>query len=292
MAKIEQKSTAQRLRTSYLSSVISSALVLFLLGVVGLLVFNAKRLANFLEENVVLTVIIKDTVTDKEAMQFVAKIEKKPFVRTTKYKSKEEAAREVQQDLGRDFLTVLKSNPLPISVDVRLGTGYFSVDSATSVQKQLMRYDEVKEVNYQKSLLDAVSRNTERISTIIFVFVILLLFVSLFLINNTIRLSIYSKRFLINTMKLVGANTSFIRTPFLVSSVWQGLLSGFIAILLLLGLIGLLRNNFSELLALTDARMFAVLFAGVLILGSLISFLSTYFIVTKYTKINTEDLYF
>ncbi|MDR1055851.1 MAG: permease-like cell division protein FtsX [Prevotellaceae bacterium] len=292
MAKREQRSTSQRLRTSYLSSVISTALVLFLLGVVGLLVFNANRLANFLQDNVTISVFVNDEVTDKQAMQFMARIERNPYVRSAKYVSKEEVARDLQQDLGKDFLNPLGSNPFPISIEIKLSAGYFSADSAASVQKQLMRYPEVKDAIYQKSLLDAVSQNTEKISTIILIFVILLLFVSLFLINNTIRLSIYSKRFLINTMKLVGANTSFIRTPFLASSVWQGLLSGFIAIALLLGLIGLLRKDFSELLALTDARMFAVLFAGVLILGSLISFISTYFIVTKYTKINTEDLYY
>lgn len=291
MAKRE-KNTAQRLRTSYLSSVISTALVLFLLGVVGFLVFNASRLANFLHDNVTISVMLNDNITDKEAMQFLAKIEKRPYVRSTKFISKEEAAREMQHDLGQDFMTILKSNPLPASIDIKLTAGYFTPDSAASVQKQLSKLPEVKDAIYQKSLLEAVSRNTDKISTIILIFVILLLFVSLFLINNTIRLSIYSKRFLINTMKLVGANTSFIRTPFLASSVWQGLLSGFIAILFLLGLIALLRKDFSELLILTDAKMFAVLFAGILVLGSLISFISTYFIVTKYTKINTEDLYY
>ena len=292
MAKRE-RSTAQRLRTSYLSSVISTALVLFLLGVMGLLVVNANRLANHLHDNVKISVIIKDDVSETQAKQFMARIEKQAYTRETQYISKEEAAREMKADLGDDFMDFLEGkNPLPIKIEVKLNSTYFKPDSAASVRNQLASHPEVKDAYYQKSLLEAVSRNVERISTIIFIFVILLLFVSLFLINNTIRLSIYSKRFLINTMKLVGANTSFIRTPFLASSVWQGLISGFIAIVLLLGLVALLRNDFSELLHLTDAKMFAALFAVILVLGSLISFVSTYFIVTKYTKINAEDLYY
>ena len=288
----EQRSTQLRLRTSYLSSVISTALVLFLLGVVGLLVFNANRLSSHLKDNIVVKVNIKEDVSEQQAMRFFAKIESNNYVRSAEYISKDEAMRRMQEELGTDFKDMLENNPFPTRFEITMKTGYFSADSVASIKNQLLKYPEVKDVFYEKSLLEAVSQNTEKITTIIMIFVILLMFVSLFLINNTIRLSIYSKRFLINTMKLVGANTSFIRTPFLASSVWQGLLSGFIAILLLLGFIAILRRDFSQLLALTDARMFAALFAIILILGSLISFISTYFIVTKYTKINTEDLYY
>lgn len=291
MSRKEQSITSTRLRTSYLSSVISTALVLFLLGVAGLLIYNANKLSVFLRDNITVSVVLKDSIQENGAMKILATIEKQKFVRTVKYISKEDAARDMQQDLGRDFVEFLGDNPLPIVLEVKMAKDYFSPDSVAAVQKRLQKYPEVKDVLYQKSLLEAVSRNTEKISAIILIFVLLLLFVSVFLINNTIRLAIYSKRFLINTMKLVGANTSFIRTPFLASSVWQGLISGIIAIFLLMGLIALLRNDFSELLELTDAKMFAVLFAGMLLLGSLISFISTYIIVTQYTKVSTDDLH-
>ena len=291
MAVKEKKITSVRLRTSYLSSVISTALVLFLLGVAGLLVYNTGRLSNVLRDNITVSVIMRDTINDKDAVKTLAMVERQNYVRTVKYVSKEEAAKEMQNDLGSDFIDLLGENPLPIELQIKLKKEYFSSDSVASIQKRLEKFSGVSKVVYQKSLLEAVSRNTDKISAIILIFVLLLLFVSIFLINNTIRLSIYSKRFTINTMKLVGANTSFIRTPFLASSVWQGLLSGFIAILLLLGLIALLRNDFSELLELTDAQMFAVLFSCMLIMGSLISFVSTYIIVTKYTKVSTDDLW-
>ena len=291
MSNTERKITVSRLRTSYLSSVISTALVLFLLGVTGLLIYNAGRLPSILRENLTVSVVLKDTISERGAMQALALIEKKPFVNTVKYISKEEAAREMQADLGSDFIDLLGKNPLPITLKIKLGKEYFDPDSVVSIQKQLEKIGGVQNVLYQESLLDAVSKNTEKISAIILIFVILLLFVSVFLINNTIRLAIYSKRFIINTMKLVGANTAFIRAPFLASSVWQGMISGIIAIVLLLGLITLLRNDFSELLELTDATMFATLFSSMLILGSIISFISTYIIVTQYTKVGTDDLW-
>ena len=157
--------------------------------------------------------------------------------------------------------------------------------------RELRNIEGVKDVTYYKSLFEQVSENTKKLSVIILIFVALLLFVSVFLINNTIRLAIYSKRFLINTMKLVGANTTFIRTPFLAASVWQGLISGFIAIILMLGLVLILRNDFSNILELTDAKMFGTLFAIILVLGSLINLISTYIIVTKYTKVGADDLW-
>ena len=293
MAKREQRSTTQRLRTSYLSSVISTALVLFLLGVVGLLVFNAGRLSNYVKENMMIEIFVKNEVSDKDAMQFLARLEKKEYTQSAKYISREEAIRELKSDLGESFLDAkFIKYPLPIKIELKLNSSHISQDSMELIKRQLSRLPEVSSASYDKGRLETINTNIEKISTIILIFVVLLLFVSWFLINNTIRLSIYSKRFLIHTMKLVGANTSFIRTPFLASSVWQGLLSGFIAIILLLGLITILRKDFSEILILTDATMVAGLFAMMLILGSVISFLSTYFIVTKYTQINSEDLYF
>lgn len=286
----EQNITSTRLRTSYLSSVISTALVLFLLGVAGLLIYNANQLSSLLRE-VTVSVYLHDSIENKEAMDILGYIEKQKYVQKVKFISKEDAALELQHELGKEFLDFVPNNPLPIVLEVTIKKDFFIADSVATVKANLMSHAQVKDVIYQKKLLDEVSKNTEKISIVIMIFVVLLLFVSIFLINNTIRLIIYSKRFLINTMKLVGASTSFIRTPFLASSVWQGIISGIIAIVLLFGLISILRNDFSEFLELTNAKMFATLFACMLLLGSVISFISTYIIVTRYTKLTSDDLY-
>ncbi|MDR2027623.1 MAG: ABC transporter permease [Prevotellaceae bacterium] len=286
-----KKIVSSRLRTSYLSSVISTALVLFLLGVVGILVYNLNRLPETIRDQVTVSINLEDTITDRSAMRVLAIVELKEFVDKAKYISKDETAKEMKGELGDDFIELLGENPLPSSIEISLRKDYFSSEGIDRVSNELKNIPGIKSVTYHKSLFEQVARNTKNVSIIILIFVALLLFISVFLINNTIRLAIYSKRFLINTMKLVGANTTFIRTPFLAASVWQGLISGFIAIILLLGLVTLLKNDFSSILELTDATMFGALFAMMLVLGSLINFVSTYIIVTKYTKIGADDLW-
>jgi cell division transport system permease protein len=224
-------------------------------------------------------------------MRVLAIIELKEFVDKAQYRSKEETVKEMSGELGDDFIKMLDENPFPSRIEINLKSSHFSLEGIEQAMRELRNIQGVRDVIYHKSLFEQVAENTKNVSIIILIFVALLLFISVFLINNTIRLAIYSKRFLINTMKLVGANTTFIRTPFLAASVWQGLISGFIAIILLLGLVMLLKNDFSNILELTDAKMFGVLFAMMLILGSLINFISTYIIVTRYTKIGADDLW-
>jgi cell division transport system permease protein len=286
-----KKIVSSRLRTSYLSSVISTALVLFLLGVVGILVYNLNRLPETIRDQITVSVNLEDTITNRSAMRVLAIIELKEFVDKAQYKSKDETVKEMSGELGDDFIELLDENPFPSRIEINLKNAYFSTEGIELVIREIKDIEGVKDVVYHKSLFEQVAENTKNVSIIILIFVGLLLFISVFLINNTIRLAIYSKRFLINTMKLVGANTTFIRTPFLASSVWQGLISGVIAIILLLGLIMILRNDFSNILELTDSRMFGALFAMMLLLGSLINFISTYIIVTKYTKIGADDLW-
>jgi cell division transport system permease protein len=286
-----KKIVSSRLRTSYLSSLISTALVLFLLGVVGILMFNLNRLPETIRNQITVSINLEDTISTRSAMRVLAIIELKEFVDKAQYKSKDEGVKEMSGELGDDFIKLLGENPLPSRIDISLKSDYFSTEGIDAAMRELQNIQGVKDVLYNKSLFEQVAENTKNVSIIILIFVSLLLFISVFLINNTIRLAIYSKRFLINTMKLVGANTTFIRTPFLAASVWQGLISGFIAIILLLGLVIILRNDFSNILELTDARMFGVLFAMMLILGALINFISTYIIVTKYTKIGADDLW-
>jgi cell division transport system permease protein len=286
-----KKIVTSRLRTSYLSSVISTSLVLFLLGVVGILVYNLNRLPDTIRDQITVSINLEDSITNRGAMRVLAIIELKEFVDKAKYKSRDEAAQEMSGELGDDFIKLLDENPFPSKIEINLKRDYFSAEGIEVAMRELKTIQGVKDVVYYQSLFEQVAENTKNVSIIILIFVALLLFISVFLINNTIRLAIYSKRFLINTMKLVGANTTFIRTPFLAASVWQGLISGFIAIILLLGLILFLRNDFSNILELTDAKMFGALFAMMLVLGSIINFISTYIIVTKYTKIGADDLW-
>jgi cell division transport system permease protein len=262
-----------------------------LLGVVGILVYNLNRLPETIRNQITVSIYLEDTISNRDAMRVLAIIELKEFVDKAKFKSRDEAAREMKHELGEDFMKWLGENPLPSRIEINLKSDYFSSEGIENIERELKNIPGVEDVKYHKSLFEQVAENTKNVSIIILIFVALLLFISVFLINNTIRLAIYSKRFLINTMKLVGANTTFIRTPFLAASVWQGLISGFIAIILLLGLILFLKNDFSNILELTDAKMFGALFAMMLVLGSLINFISTYIIVTKYTKIGADDLW-
>jgi cell division transport system permease protein len=262
-----------------------------LLGVVGILVYNLNRLPETIRDQITVSINLEDTISDRGAMRVLAIIELKDFVDRAKYKSRDDAAKEMSVELGENFIKLLGENPLPSQIEINLKSDYFSPEGIEKAIRELENIEGVRNATYHKPLFEQVAENTKNVSIILLIFVALLLFISVFLINNTIRLAIYSKRFLINTMKLVGANTTFIRTPFLAASVWQGLIAGFIAIILLLGLILFLKNDFSNILELTDAKMFGALFAMMLVLGSLISFISTYIIVTRYTKIGADDLW-
>jgi cell division transport system permease protein len=262
-----------------------------LLGVVGILVYNLNRLPETIRNNITISANLDENLSVRDEMRVLAIIELKEFVDKAQYKSKNEAVKEMSGELGENFIDFLDENPFPSRIDINLKNDYFSIEGIDFAMRELRNIQGVKDVLYHKSLFEQVAENTKNLSIIILIFVGLLLFISVFLINNTIRLAIYSKRFLINTMKLVGASTTFIRTPFLTASIWQGLISGFLAIILLLGLIAILRNDFSNILELTDAKMFGTLFALMLVLGSLINFISTYIIVTKYTKIGADDLW-
>jgi cell division transport system permease protein len=262
-----------------------------LLGVVGILLYNLNRLPETIRNNITVSINLEDSLSSRSAMRVLAIIELKDFVYKARYKSKEEAIEEMSGELGDDFIKLLDKNPFPSKVEIVLKNDYFSSERIESAILELKRIPGVKDVVYYKPLFEQVAENTKNVSIIILIFVALLLFISVFLINNTIRLAIYSKRFLINTMKLVGANATYIRTPFLAASVWQGFISGLIAIFLFIGLILFLRNDFSNILELTDGKMLFAIFAMMMIMGSLINFVSTYIIVTKYTKVGVDDLW-
>ena len=275
-----------------MTSVITISLVLFLLGVLGLLVLNAKRLSDYVKENIGFSIILKEEVKEVETKRLQKILDASEYVKSTDYVNKEEAAQELQKELGEDFIDFLGYNPLLSSIDVHLKAKYTNPDSIALIKQDLREHDQIKEVFYQKSLVQLVNQNIRKIGLFIVVFSAFLFLVAIALINNTIRLSIYSKRFIINTMQLVGATRGFIRRPFIFRGVLQGVYASIISMIMLSGVIYFFQNEFDKIVSLQDIEIVAPLFGAVLLVGMFISWISTFFAVNKYLKIKVDKLYF
>jgi cell division transport system permease protein len=292
MSNSDIKYQRRRLRTSYFSTVLSISLVLFLMGLMGFLLINARRISNNVKENIGFDVILKEDIKESEIIQFRKLMDASDFVRSTRFISKDEAAKDLEQKIGEDFIKFLGYNPLSSAVEVKLKAEYAHPDSIGWIEKEMTQSTIVKEVFYEKNLVNMVNENVNKISFVLFGFTVLLLIISIALINNTIRLSIYSKRFLIKTMQLVGATPGFIRKPFLFRSIRHGVYSGMIAILLLGGSLYLLYNQVPELFVIEDLKLFGALALSIIILGILISSISTLIAIAKYLKLKIDDLYY
>jgi len=292
MKNSEGKVTRRRLRSSSFSSIVSISLVLFMLGIIGILVLNAKKLSDYVKENIGFSIFLQDDIREVDANYLRKTLDATSFVRYTEYISKEKAAKDLKDQLGEDFISFLGYNPLSASIDVRMKAEYANQDSINKIEKFLKQFKQIKEVHYQKSLVSIVNENVSKISMVIILFSGLLLFIALVLINNTIRLTVYSRRFLINTMKLVGATWGFIRKPFLMRSVLHGLYASLIAIVMLTGLIYLLNKEFGDLIDIVDYQFVAIIFGVITIIGVLINFISTYFAVNKFLRLKADDLYY
>ena len=228
---------------SYVLSIISISMVLLLVGIFGLIAVNAKQVSDYFKENIIISVILKENVRDNEAFKFQESLKSNPAIKSMNYISKEMGTLEMKKMLGEDFLNAFESNPIPISIELRLNANYFLPDSVSVLENQIMLNPNVEEVTYQASLIEILNKNMEKIGFVLLGFVIVLLFISFLLINNTVRLNIYSKRFSIYTMRLVGATKGFIRAPFVWKSVLQGLLAGLIASFILMGALYLVKDE-------------------------------------------------
>ena len=288
----ERNIIARRLLHSYLSSIISIALVLMLIGFFGILAANAGAVQNYFKENVRVSAILKENVEEQQAKKLQQKLETHPAVKGSKFISKEQGTRELKQMLGEDFLEAFDSNPIPISIELYLKGEYFNPDSIRHVATSLLENRQIEEIAYQESLLELLNENFERIAYVFLIFAGLLMFISFVLINNTVRLNVYSKRFSIYTMRLVGAKRSFIRAPFLVKSIFQGLLSGLLAVLALLGLLYLVRNEFEQMFAIFNMQLVAYVLVAVVVLGAVICLVCTFFVVNRLVSLNNDDLYY
>ena len=291
MAKKEEAVLGRRLKTSYISTVVSITLVLFVLGLLGLVMLHARKLSDHVKENLGFSVILHDNAKPAEINHLQKTLDGMPAVKTTEYVSSELAAETLMEDLGEDFVEFLGYNPLFPSIEVRLIANYANPDSLVLFEGEVMKNRIVREVHYQKDLVSSINENVKKIGLGLLVFSLLLLAIAFALINNTIRLSVFSKRFLIKSMQLVGATQSFIRKPFIIKGMIQGLIGATLAILLLLGLLYGGQRQLPELITFQDTRMLLSLFLMVILLGIVISWISTHLAVKKYLRIKTDYLY-
>lgn len=291
MATAEERFSKKRLNSSYFTAIISISLVLFMLGILGMILLQAKRVSNYVKENIGFSVILKDQVKEVDIVKFQKSLDAADYVKATEYIDKERAAKELTADLGEDFVDFLGYNPLLASIEVRLNADYANPDSLKWIETDLMKNPRIKEVFYQRDLVSLVSENIKKISIVIIVFSILLLIIAIALINNSIRLALYSKRFIIKTMQLVGATPGFIRRPFVLRGILNGIYGSMISISLLIGLLFYLQQKLPELFAIQDVEMVASLFGMVLLLGIIITWISTGLAVRKYLRMTTDKLY-
>ena len=282
----------RRIANAYLSSVISISLVLLLVGVASMLLVNAKGVSDYFKENMQISVLMKQNVSDEDALEFREGLEKERYIKNTVFVSREQGQRELADQLGEDFLDVFETSPIPVSVDVTLKAEYVSADSLEVVRNEIAASGLVDEVVYQQSLVDALNANLNRISLVIAVFIGLLLFISFVLINNTVRLNVFARRFTIHTMKLVGATKSFIRAPFLVQSAFQGIFSAMIANIVLVVMLFVMRNEFEQLFRIFRMDLLLVVMGIVLVCGILICLVSTWLVVNKLVSLNKDELYY
>lgn len=291
MAKQNNQAATRKLRSSYFTTTISISLVLFLLGTIGLLLLNANRLSNYVKENLGLTIMLVNDARDAEVKKIEKSLSASALVKSVTYLNKEQAAEQLKEQLGEDFVEFLGYNPLLSSIDVKLYAEYATQEGMEKVEKMVIDYPEVKEVHYQKDMVNLIHENVNIISLVLLTFSGLMFVVAITLINNTVRLMVYSKRFLIRTMQLVGATNGFIRRPFVGQSVAQGILGGLIANLLLAGIIYVSARELSGVISFDNTMTVVALFAIVFIIGIIITLVSTLISVNRYLNVRTADLY-
>jgi cell division transport system permease protein len=290
--KPENGTSKARLRSSYVTLIVSVSLVLFLLGVLGLILINARELSDYFRESLSFSVMLDDATKEADIRMLQKDLDAKAYVKSTKYVSKDEAATKMKEELGEDFINFLGDNPLPPSIDVYLISNYTDPDSVAKIEKYILLYPFVKEVYYQESLLFLINENVKKISLFLLIISSFLFLIALTIINNTIRLSIYSKRFLIRTMQLVGATRSFIRRPFILQSAFHGFMAAMIAMTLILGLLYLIEKEFFLMFTFESTKYLLLLGAAIIILGVFINIISTCFSVNRYLSISEDKLYY
>lgn len=276
----------------FVTSSISTTLVLLLLGLVVFFVLGAHNLSVYVKENINFSILISDDMKESDILKLQKKLDKEPFVKETEYISKKQALREQTEAMGTDPQEFLGYNPFTASIEIKLHSDYANSDSIAKIEKKIKRNTNIQEVLYQKDLIDAVNDNIRNISLMLLGLAVILTFISFALINNTIRLTIYSKRFLIHTMKLVGASWSFIRRPFLRRNFWIGVLSAVIADAVLWGAAYWLVSYEPELIRVITPEVMLLVSVAVLVFGVLITWLCALLSINKYLRMKVSTLYY
>ena len=276
----------------FITSSISTTLVLLLLGMVVFFVLSANNLSTYVRENIGITVLVSDDMKEPEALNFQKVLNDKTYVKESVYISKEQALKEQTEAMGTDPAEFLGYNPFTASIEIKLNAAYANSDSIAWIEKEILTNKKVMEVSYPQNLIDSVNRNIQKVSFFLLGLAALLSLISFALINNTIRLAIYSKRFLIHTMKLVGASWGFIRRPFLVRNVWIGVLAGVMADAVLLGMAYMLVKYEPQLIEIITPNTLLIVMASVFIFGLAITFLCAYISINKYLRMKASALYY
>ncbi|MCD4695693.1 MAG: permease-like cell division protein FtsX [Bacteroidales bacterium] len=292
MANKEEKYNRRRLKGSYFTTIVSITLVLFMLGLLGLIILHTKKLSDYIKENIGFSIIMKGNVKEAGIIQLQKILDATPYVKSTEYITKEEAGKQFAEELGEDFTAFLGYNPLLPTIEVRFKAEYANNDSLIIIKDKITANKNVKEVWYQESLVDVINKNVRKVGIILLGFSGLLLIIAIALINNTIRLSVYSKRFIIRSMQLVGATRGFISKPFIIKGILQGIISAFVSIVFLSGIIYFSQKELPELVNLQEVDIFLILFSIVMLIGIVLTWTSNYFAVRKYIKINPDKLYY
>ena len=289
----EKNSSNRRVAGSYAMSLVSIMLVLFLLGLFAIFMMHARKLSNHVKENLGFEIVMNSDVKEANILRLQKELDAMPAVKSTEYITKEEAISRLSEDLGEDFLEWLgnEANPLLPSIDVRFHAAYANTDSIAVLESQLLENTDVKEVYDQKSLIDLINNNIRKIATVLMLVSLILLVIAIALIRNTIRLSIYAKRFLVRSMQLVGATESFIRRPFLKSGVSQGFFGGLLADLILVGILYAVSKRVPDLMLVQDTTVLVAILVGVVVLGVILAWFSTRSALDKFLKADLDKLY-
>lgn len=287
----EKNFNQKRLRSSYITSVVSITMVMFMLGLMGLMLINARKLTDFTRESFTVTVFFRDSVEESQILHFKEELARREFVKSSVYTNKEQAAKDFEKELGEDFVDFLGYNPLPASLDINFKPQFANEAYFSKTEKEWLSNPLVQQVSYPRNLIVKIIDNIQKISWVFLAFGAVLTLIAVTLINNTIRLAIYSKRFLIKTMLLVGATTGFIRRPFLTTGILQGFLGGLIAVLLLAGTLIIAENRILGLKEIRDFQWLGILAGSVVLGGIILSWICTFFAVRKYLNLKTDSLY-
>ncbi len=291
MASSFEKFQKRRVITSYFSVVLSIFLVLFLLGLLGLFVLNSKRISNNFKEEIAMTVFFKNDANDTIIKAFDEELKTAKFAKSYEYVSKEKAAEMHKKDIGEDFMQFLGVNPLQNSFDIYLKADYVVNDSIAKIQNRLRKNEMIADIVYDKQLVDKVNDKIQEVSLWILIFSGIFAVISVLLINSSLRLSIYANRFIIKTMQMVGATKSFIRKPFIVRSLILGLIGSLLAVFALIGVLVYFETNYDNLGIMENQLAIAAVLLGVVVLGMLITWLSTFFATQRFLNLRTDDLY-